>query len=225
MDAPPPLRFHFDYVSHYAYLAWTQIEGLAARHGREVDPVPVLFVGLLRAHGQKGPGEIPPKRVYVIKDVVRRARRLGVALVPPPAHPFNPLLALRVTAQGRTPEERRALTAALFSATWGGVPGSDTSRGVTDPAEVARVLAEAGLDGEALVAAAGGEEAKERLRQQTDDAVARGVFGVPTVTVGDEPFFGLDSLDLLEAFLRGEDPVVHGDAFAPWTRIASPPQE
>src|SRR5512140_3653821 len=92
------IRFCFDYVSPYAYLAWTQIHALAARHGREVTPVPVLFAALLDAAGTKGPAEIPAKRGYVFKDVLRSAHRLRVPLVPPPAHPFNPLLALRVSS-------------------------------------------------------------------------------------------------------------------------------
>ena len=74
------LRFHFDYLSPYAYLAWTQIHALAQRHGRTVEPVPTLFAALLAHGGTKGPAEIPAKRIYVFKDALRTARLLGVPL-------------------------------------------------------------------------------------------------------------------------------------------------
>ena len=100
--AHAPLLFYFDFISPYAFLAWTQIRGIAARCEREVEPVPVLFAGLLNAHDQKGPAEIPAKRRYLFKDIARKAHRLGVASVaPPPAHPFNPLLPLRIASLPR----------------------------------------------------------------------------------------------------------------------------
>jgi len=70
------ITFYFDFLSPYAYIAWTQIQPLALRHGRRVEPAPVLLAGLLNAHGQKGPAEIPAKRAYVFKDVLRKAHRL-----------------------------------------------------------------------------------------------------------------------------------------------------
>ena len=115
-----PLTFYFDLGSPYAYLAWTQIHAIAARRHATVEPTPVLFAGLLNAHGQKGPAEIPPKRIYVFKDTLRRARRLGIPLSPPPSHPFNPLLALRASSLELPEDRRRALVDALFRATWGG---------------------------------------------------------------------------------------------------------
>lgn len=78
------MLFYFDFISPYAYLAWTQLPALAARHERELVPVPVLFAALLNAHGQKGPAEIPAKRIYLFKDVCRKAHLLGL---PPPSPP------------------------------------------------------------------------------------------------------------------------------------------
>lgn len=195
------LRFLFDFISPYAYLAWTQIHALAERHGREVVPVPVLFAALLNEYGHKGPAEIPPKRVYIFKDVLRTAHRLRVPLSPPPSHPFRPLLALRAASLPLSPGERRTLIDALFRAAWGGGPG------VESPAEVARAAREAGLLGEAIVAEAGSEASKARLRAQTEQAVADGAFGVPTMIADGELFWGLDSFGHLEGFLRGEDPI------------------
>lgn len=196
------IRFHFDFISPYAYLAWTQIHALAGRHDAEVEPVPVLFAGLLNHHGQKGPAEIPAKRVYVFKDTLRRATLLKVPVAPPPTHPFNPLLALRAV-HAASAESKRALIDGPFAATWGRAP----VKGI-DRAEVVEAAArDAGLDGAALIAKAGEQEAKDALRAATEEAIAAGVFGVPTMRVGDELFWGLDSFDLLERYLQGDDPV------------------
>ncbi len=192
------IRFYFDFISPYAYLAWTQIHRIAALHGREVVAVPTLFAALLNAGGQKGPAEIPNKRAYLFKDVVRLAHRFGVPLVPPPAHPFNPLLALRAAS---LPESNRALLDRLYAAAWGG------GGGVTDPRVVERAADDAGLDGASIVRAASSEEAKARVRAQTQEALDAGCFGVPSMVVGGELFWGCDSLPHLELFLDGKDPV------------------
>lgn len=201
------VRFLFDYISPYAYLAWTQVEALAARCGREVEPVPVLFAGILGALGTKGPAEIPAKRDYLFKHTARIAQEFGVPFAPPPAHPFNPLLALRVTAAVESLPERRKLVSALFAAAWGGGGGVETE---------AQVRA-AGAS-EALLAAAASPEVKAKVRQATDDAIAAGAFGVPTFIVDGELFFGVDSLGHLETFLRGKD-TLSAEAVANWRQL------
>lgn len=203
-----PLRFYFDFISPYAYLAWTQISALAARHQRECELVPTLFAGLLEANGQLGPAEIPRKRLYVFKDSVRLADALGVAFALPPAHPFNPLLGLRVCSTDLAPEARARAVAALFPAVWGGGPG------ITDPATVQRLLDTAGLDGAALIAAAATDEVKRRVRAQTDEALAHGAFGVPSVLADGELFWGVDSLPHVERRLAGNDPMSRVDIAA-----------
>lgn len=197
-----PLRFHFDFLSPYAYVAWHRIHSVAEAHGRAVEPVPVLFAGLLGAHGTRGPAEVPAKRVYVFKDSMRAARRAGLTFGPPPAHPFNPLLALRMCGEPMTAEQRRRLIDGLYGAVWGG-----DGPGVTDAGVVAAIAERAGLDGAALVAAGNGEVAKTRLREATEAAIAAGVFGVPTILVDGELFWGNDSLDHLDRFLAGNDPI------------------
>lgn len=197
-----PLFFYFDFISPYAFLASTQVHAIAERNGRTVELVPVLFAALLEAHGTKGPAEVPAKRAYLFRDVYRKAHRLGLPeLVPPPSHPFNPLLALRVASLPMTAEERRRLVDQLFAATWAVGTGVDSADAVAAAAKRAR------LDGDALVRAAQEPAAKERLRAATADAVARGVFGVPTVLADGEMFWGTDGLEHVDAFLRGEDPV------------------
>mgnify|MGYP001349784256 CR=1 FL=1 len=194
-----PLPFYFDFISPYAYLGWRQIHDLAARHGETVEPIPILFAALLSAHGHKGPAEIPSKRIYTFKHALRIAAEHGIDLVPPPAHPFNPLLALRVVSALEGEAQRRGIDA-LYDATW------RTGEGVHDASAVVAALDRADLPGQELVAAAQTPEVKARLRVATEGALARGVFGVPTVFVGDELFWGQDSFGHLEAHLRGEDP-------------------
>jgi len=186
------LVFHFDFISPYAYLAWTQIHALAARHGRGVQPVPTLLAPLLAHGGTKGPAEIPAKRAYLVLDTVRIAQHLGVPFAPPASHPFNPLLALRVATL------EAGVIGALYTAAWA------RGEAIDSEAAVARVLDAAGFAGGDLVARAAQPEVKARLRAQTEAAIARGVFGVPTVFAGDDLFWGVDSLPHLERHLRGE---------------------
>lgn len=202
-----PIRFYFDFISPYAYLAWTQLPRLAARCGTSVQPVPVLFAALLDAHGTKGPAEVPARRRYLIQDVARKAHRFGERIALPFAHPFNPLLALRI-ASLPTPEPAK-LVDVLFRATW--VDRQD----VTNPSVVADLLRAAELDAGLVDRAA---DAKQNVRAQTDEALALGAFGVPTMVVEDELFWGTDSLADLEQFLQGNGPV-ENDLLARWESL------
>ena len=198
---PSIIRFYFDYESPNAYLAWTQLPKLAQRHGFAVEPIPILYAALLDAHGQLGPGESPSKGRWMSKNLARKAILLGVPLNPPAYLPFNPLLALRTTLLLSDTGERDALIDALFRAVW--VRGLH----VSDTAVVEGVANEIGLPGAALVAKAQMPQVKNQLRLQTDDAISRGVFGVPSMEIGDELFWGYDDFPYLELFLAGKDPI------------------
>ena len=161
----------------------------------------MLFAGLLEAHGQLGPAEVPTKAVWMIKNNLRKAALLGVPLNAPAFHPFNPLLALRASSLPLDPAARHALIGALFEAVW--VHGLH----VAERPVVERVADEVGLRGADVVREAEQPAAKARLRQQTDAAIARGVFGVPSMEVGDELFWGYDDFPFLESFLAGKDPL------------------
>ena len=195
---PTPVRFLFDPISPYARIAWHQLQAIAARHGRAVEPVPVLLAAMLDANGQLGPGEIPSKRRYAFRDALRTARQLGVLLEPPPAHPFNPLLGLRIAVLDLPRETLREVVDAVFDAVWGGGPG------VTEDAALSTFLSTRGLDGPDLLARASAPSAKARLRANTSEALKHGVFGVPTMLVDNEMFWGVDSLGHLERHLAGE---------------------
>ena len=194
------IRFYFDYISPNAYLAWTQLPALAQRNGCSIEPVPVLFAGLLEAHRQLGPAEVPPKMQWMWKNVARKAALLEVPLNAPSFHPFNPLLSLRVSSLPLQSEEKFKLIDALFGAVW------IRALHVAEPTVVEQLAAEAGLDGAALIAQASQSECKAQLRKQTDQAIAEGVFGVPTMAVGTELFWGYDDLPFLQRFLEGKDP-------------------
>jgi 2-hydroxychromene-2-carboxylate isomerase len=207
------LDFHFDFVSPYACVAWGRIGDICARHECTVHPVPVLFSALLSAHGTKGPAEVPAKRAYVFKDAFRKAHRLGLPpLTPPPSHPFNPLVALRAVTALSSDADRARLTTALYLATWADGTGVETAE------SVAHVATGAGFDGEALVAAAATPQAKEALRRATDEAIDHGAFGVPTMIVDGELFWGCDALEAVDDFLAGRDPPA-GVSLARWTNL------
>ncbi len=209
---PEPLRFYFDFISPYAYLGWTQVYRLEQAVGRTVQPVPVLFAAMLNHWGHKGPAEIPPKRDHLYKNVVRIAHDLGVPVAPPPAHPFNPVLALRIAALPHPRELQRKIIDRLFEMAW------VTREGVTDAARVASALDELGVAGASLVAAASADAHKAHLKTMTADAIAAGVFGVPTVIVDGELFWGVDSFAHIDRFMRNEDPV-DGDSLAIWRNL------
>lgn len=197
-----PIHFYFDFVSPYAFIAWTQIHEIAARHSRPLVVVPVLFAGLLEHHGQKGPAEIPAKRLYTYKDAWRKAARAGIRdFRMPPAHPFNPLVALRAASLPMDADAKKRTIDTLYRAAWREGTAIDTAEAV------ASVLTREGLEGDRIVRDAQEKENKDRLRKATEDAVANGVFGVPTALADGEIFWGSESLELLETFLRGEDAV------------------
>jgi len=197
----PSIQFYFDYESPNAYIAWTQFPKLARRYGFDVEPIPILYAALLDANGQLGPGEQPTKGLWMAKNLARKAALLGVELNAPAFLPFNPLRALRASILPFEEPMQRAVIDALFEAVW--VRGLH----VSDPGVVEGVLDGIGLPGAELMARAESPEMKSRLRAHTDQAIARGVFGVPTMTVGDELFWGYDDFPYLELVLDGKDPI------------------
>jgi len=194
------VELYADFISPYSYLAWCQLPAVAARHGRPVVVRPVLFGAVLAALGTRGPAEVPARRTYLVKDLLRRAHAANVPLTLPPSHPFNPLLALRVAAQPMDEDDRARVVSALFDAVW------RHGTGVESEEQVAAALAPLDLDVATLLRRANEVVAKATVRAHTDALIAAGGFGVPTMMVDGEMFFGSDSLPHLEAFLRGEDP-------------------
>ncbi|RMG11853.1 MAG: 2-hydroxychromene-2-carboxylate isomerase [Deltaproteobacteria bacterium] len=209
------IEYWYDIVCPYAYLASTQIARLERRTGRSVEWRPFLLGGVFRSLGVPDQPKMSPAKARMnLLDLHRWADWFGVSLRMPAAHPRRTVLALRaILAAG---EARVAATQALFRAYW--VIGQD----VSDPEVVARILADAGLDGPALVERAGSPEIKEALRRETDTAVARGIFGAPAFVVDGALFWGQDRLDFVEAAALGGGRLGFGTPTAPEREGAAP---
>jgi 2-hydroxychromene-2-carboxylate isomerase len=198
------LDFWFDVISPYARFAWPQVQVMCAARGVVLRARPVLLGALLGHWGQLGPAEIPPKREFTYKDCFRYAARHGLKFVPPAMHPFNPLTALRTTLPEVAGADQHRVIDALFDGGWR--DGLDLG----DADVIAGILTRAGLDGKALVAATAGPDVKDALKASVADAIAAGVFGVPTFVVRhggvSELFWGNDRLDDVERWIEGDDP-------------------
>ena len=191
VSAPESLRVSwvFDVISPFAYLAFPRLAELPA--GVELVVVPVLLAAILDQFGQRGPAEIPSKRRFTYRFVLWRARRLGLPLRMPPAHPFNPLAALRlIIAAGSNHRAAGMVLRAVFG----------EGRDVTDPSVIADLAAQLSVaDPQAALA---DPAIKQRLRDNTSWACSRGVFGVPTLVIGEELFWGHDAVDMALDYLR-----------------------
>ena len=185
-----PITFWFDPVSPFAYLAFEQLPQALEGCSYAVTYRPLLFAGLLAHWGQKGPAEIEPKRAWTFRHVAWLAQQQGIALDAPATHPFNPLPLLRL-ALACGPNRR--VVEAVMRHVWRG--GADAA----DPARLAALT-------QALAPARdpASPEVKSELRGATDEAIARGIFGVPTFELGGRLFWGLDALPMLRAALQGE---------------------
>jgi len=189
MEAAVKVSWVFDVVSPFSYLSLKQLPTLAQY--AEIECVPVLFAGLLNHHGQVGNAEIASKRRFTYRFALWRARKLNIPMCMPPAHPFNPLPGLRlIIAAGSTHRAAETVFDAAF------MHGLD----IASPSVVSELARQLGI-ADALQ----GLEApaiKQSLRDSTEWAIARGVFGVPTFVVRDELFWGHDSLDMVIDYLR-----------------------
>ena len=182
----PNVVWYFDFVSPFAYICLHRLKELPPDVAIEYRPV--LFAGLLNHWGQKGPAELPSKRRYTYRWSHWWARSLGVPLCYPAAHPFNPLHHLRLAIAC---DSRPDALQKIFDSIW--TSGKDAA----DAGRFAALCGELGVSREKL----DNPEIKNTLRKNTEDAAARGVFGVPTFDVDGELFWGADSIEFLKDFL------------------------
>ncbi|NLC02463.1 MAG: 2-hydroxychromene-2-carboxylate isomerase [Pseudomonas formosensis] len=189
------VEFYFDVGSPASYLAWTQIAQLAERHGAEVVYQPMLLGGVFKATGNASPASVPAKGRYTRIDFERFARRYQVPFAQNPFFPINTMQLMRGAVALLDGDQFQPYADAVFRAIW--VEGQNMG----DPDVVARVLGGQGFDVAGLLQQINDPAVKERLRQITERAIERGVFGAPTFFVGDEMFFGQDRLDFVEAAL------------------------
>ena len=193
--AAPGLVWYFDFISPYSWLQFAAHPDLVAA----AELRPVLFAGLLAHWGSKGPAELPTKRTQTYRHTYWMAQRRGIAMRYPPAHPFNPIPALRLAiALGSS----YAAVKAIFEFIWA------EGRSVADewPALAERL----GLAREAADAMIAEQRVKDALAANGREALARGVYGVPTFDTGKELFWGLDATGMLLDYL--EHPGMFDDA-------------
>ncbi|MBS7808278.1 2-hydroxychromene-2-carboxylate isomerase [Variovorax sp. PCZ-1] len=189
------ITFHFDVISPYAYLAFEQLPKALEGISHSVTYKPVLFGAILQHFGQLGPAEIAPKRTWTYRQINWLAKQQSTPLQMPSSHPFNPLGLLRLAlACGNAGACNRYVTEVLFRHVWqGGLDAGDAQRllSLTDQLQPARAPDDAAV--------------KAELKANTDAAIARGIFGVPTMEVDGQLFWGLDALPMLRAYLQGDD--------------------
>jgi 2-hydroxychromene-2-carboxylate isomerase len=200
--------WYFDFISPYAFLQFHRLRELDDR--LDVRLRPVLFGAILDHWGQLGPAEIAPKRVHTYRQTHWLARRRGLAFKAPEAHPFNPLRLLRLAIHlGTTP----AVVERLFRYVW--------QQGLIPENEVGwrALVGELGVpDADAQIAR---PEVKAALRANTEQAIAAGAFGVPTLVVDGRPFWGDDSTQMVLDYLDDPEPFRRDDAYVASVPVAA----
>jgi 2-hydroxychromene-2-carboxylate isomerase len=186
---PISVDWYFDFVSPYSYIALHRLGELSG----PVACKPVLFAGLLNHWGQKGPAEIPAKRRWTYRWCTWYAKSVGIPFRFPAAHPFNPLQHLRLALAC---DSRPDAVKRIFLSIW--MSGEHAE----DPERFAALCRELGIDPARLAE----PQFKDRLRRNTEEAAQRGVFGVPSLVVDGEVFWGADAIDFAKAFIS--DPMV-----------------
>ena len=193
---PAPIEFFWDAASPYTYLAATQIEALAARHGTRVVWKPFLLGKAFEATGNRAPATIPAKGKYLFQDLRLWAQHYSVPFRFPKVFPVASLGALRIACA--LPEAdigRWAL--AVMQAYW------SEDRDIGQPEILKAVAASLGWDGDDLLARAQTQPVQDRFKANTEEAVQRGVFGAPTFFIGTTMFWGNDRFELMEEVLSG----------------------
>ncbi len=189
------ITFYLDFISPYAWLAFDKLPEVLKGFSYSVTYKPLLFAGLLKHHGQLGPAEIPSKRNWTYRQVLWLGQQQGTALQMPASHPFNPLpllrLAVACSAQG---QPNRHVCETIFRHVWTG--GEDASDAQRLAALTAQLAPQRAVDG---------DDVKSQLKMHSDEALAQGIFGVPTLVVDGKAFWGLDALPMLRDYLSGHD--------------------
>jgi 2-hydroxychromene-2-carboxylate isomerase len=175
-----PVAWYFDFVSMFSWLQWPAVRELSAR--RDVVLRPILFGALLKQMDHRGPAEIPRKREFSYRYAQWRAREAGIPLRFPPAHPFNPLPALRLCIAAGTTVDA---VGAIFEWIWAHGRAADTAEAL-EPLAASLGIAD-------VRAALSAPAVKAELQANFEEAVRQQVFGVPTLAIGDELFWGADA--------------------------------
>jgi 2-hydroxychromene-2-carboxylate isomerase len=197
------IHFYFDFISPYAYFAWRRLPTLAKKYNREIEAHPIVFGKLLDKWGQLGPAEIPPKNIWLNQYCLRYAALNGFEFNPPKTHPFNPLTALRMSLKEVSGVDQLKVIDAIFEGGWS--HGADLG----DSTSLISLLKQQSINGESLSQKVLKSDIKDLLIDETNRAIEKGIFGVPTIIVDDNLFWGNDQMDHIELLLNGKDPLDH----------------
>ena len=178
------IDWYFDFISPFAYLQFEKLH--RERPDFQFTPKPVLLAGLLKHWGTVGPAELSSKRQFTYRFVLWQARRWNIPMRFPPAHPFNPLAALRLAVAADASVDA---VAAIFRHIWRDGHAGDSAAALADVAVTLGIRA-----ADEAVAA---PEVKAALAANGEAAIAAGVFGVPTFVVDGRLFWGVDATDML----------------------------
>jgi 2-hydroxychromene-2-carboxylate isomerase len=184
------ITFWFDFASTYSYVGVERMRAAGA-----VPPAvtwrPFLLGPVFQALGVASTPNVatPAKAAYMWRDLERLAAKYGLPFTKPEPFPQHSVLAGRVATAHLYAQWLPDFVCGVFRAQFA------ERRDIKDPATIAGMLDELGVDADAALAAAGRDDNKAALRAATDEAIARGLFGAPSFTVGDELFWGQDRLD------------------------------
>jgi 2-hydroxychromene-2-carboxylate isomerase len=197
MAMPAPLEFYFDYSSPYGYFAAMKIDGLAAKHGREVNWKPILLGAVFKISGAAPLPTLPLKGPYALRDILRSARFHGVEYKQPSKFPIATQAPGRAFywVNARDSALAKRLAQALYRAYF------VDDRDISSPEITADVAATLGLKRDDVLAALNDPAVKDLLKNEVDTAIKLGVFGSPYIVVDGEPFWGIDRFDQLERWL------------------------
>lgn len=189
------VEFYFDYVSPATYLAFTQLPKIAERTGSDIVYKPFLLGGVFKATGNSAPMTVPAKGAWLMEDLKRCSARFGVPFQMNPFFPINTVQLMRGAVWAQQQDILDPYNEVMFKGMW------VDPLNLGDPDVLAEVLKDIDIDPDAFSAAVSDQAIKDQLRALTDEAVARGAFGAPSMFVGDELHWGQDRLEFVEAAL------------------------
>lgn len=185
------IDFYYDTLSPYSWLAQKKIKKLRQLNTLSFRFIPILFAGLLKHHNMVGPVEIESKRVYLWADIIRLAQMESLTLKGPPKHPFNPLLTLRAIASIKIEVDRQVFTEQIFKKIW------EEGKDPEDSKIILESAAECRLDGEEILKRSASSDIKNSLKENTQKAIQKNIFGIPTFCYQNQIFWGHDRVDMM----------------------------
>ena len=190
------LNFYFDFLSPFSYFAWLRLQ---SHPEINIKYKPVALGPLLNHWSIKGPGEVQPKREFLLKQCLRYSAKHNIAFTTPKTHPFNSLYALRLALKSTAGDLQSEVIKTLWLAGW------KTRIDMGEPEELKRALHEAGLPSEELFEKSFSKEARAELKSNIQEAISCGVFGVPSMVIGKEVFWGNDAMEDMLSYINGTD--------------------